>query len=156
MSNNDQQLAFEHLPPDILLNFAQFMSFPDFACFIRTCSAFHDVTTYEDIWRLFYVRQLESEKRAIAHLNTRQSRSRLKKINKNLMRHTNYEHRRFIQGTEFVRVLRLHMYLNVFDCIPEKSYKLAQVDSYYTFMLYVERMCNSFMPNDTQAKKNVL
>ncbi len=56
MHCDSEHQTLENVPLEILLSISQFMTFPDFACFIRTCSAFHDITTYEDIWRFFFVR----------------------------------------------------------------------------------------------------
>jgi hypothetical protein len=151
-----EHACITQLPLDILLAIAEFMSYPDFAVFIRTCSAFHEITTYEDIWRFFFVRQLEAEKRALLCRNNHKSRAQLQRIEKNLKRHTDYEHRRFIQGTEFLRVLKFYNYTGIIDDIYARGKKLEQtVDEYYDFMTYVNRVFNVFIPDETQSRKRI-
>jgi hypothetical protein len=158
MHQDEEQLTLVQLPKDMILSIAQFTTFPDFACFIRTCSTFHEITIYEDIWRFFFIRQLEAEKKAIANINNKKSRAHMKRIEKNLKRHMNYDHPRFIEGTEFVRVLKYYIYTNVVDSVTTKAYTLHSgnsVAAYCDTIEYVNRICTAFIPDKPSAKLKI-
>jgi hypothetical protein len=149
---NAEDVALEHLPLELLSKISEFMPLSDFLHFILSCNAFLDMTTYDDIWRRLYVRELQAEKRALGPPINRTVKSQLNNINKQLRRHTDFSHVRLIKGNEFSFVLKQYTYLR----LKKQMYKDIgdKMNTFSTQCAHIERIahiCDLFTDKDANT-----
>jgi hypothetical protein len=106
-----------------------------------------------------YIREFEAEIRELQQTQSKANDKKIQRLRKQLARHTNTNHPRFIVGNEFEKVLKMSHYVKKTSGITQKAQELVKLREYNDAMDLVSQFVDKFYygdPNGAMLTKRSL